>query len=247
MIRLAAAVAAAAATAALVMAPSPAAAAASPCGRVIFADTFSGSHLSSAWTPGWFGTGVTGPVNSGEDAAYRSSQVSVSGGNLNLALNRRNVTSNGVTYPWTGSIVTTSGSFSFTYGCAEARIWMPSRGGQLLGWQVFMTLGRQWPADGEDDILETLGAAKHYYHSSSWDGASGSAPWVTGGWHTFESVWTPGSVTYYCDGRNTGTVSGGIASAPEYLAFVNTVNHRDGKPASSDVMRVAWVTVRGLS
>src|SRR6266511_1812670 len=54
----------------------------------VFADEFGGTGLDPAtWRPGWFGTGITGPVNGAERACYRGSHATVPGdGTLHLAL-----------------------------------------------------------------------------------------------------------------------------------------------------------------
>src|SRR6266508_4497851 len=46
----------------------------------VFADEFGGTGLDPAtWRPGWFGTGITGPVNGAERACYRGSHATVPG------------------------------------------------------------------------------------------------------------------------------------------------------------------------
>ena len=52
--------------------------------NLIFSDEFNGTALDSTkWTPGWFGTGITGPVNAEELACYDSTHVRAAGdGNL---------------------------------------------------------------------------------------------------------------------------------------------------------------------
>ena len=36
---------------------------------------------------------------------------------------------------------------------------------------------------------------------------------LTPGWHTFASDWQPGSITYYYDGVNVGSVTSGMTSS----------------------------------
>src|SRR5579872_1120825 len=47
--------------------------------KLIFNDEFNGTKLGSDWTPGWLGTGITGPVNLMETAAYSSANVTEKG------------------------------------------------------------------------------------------------------------------------------------------------------------------------
>src|SRR5579875_1870440 len=52
-----------------------------------FRDEFNGSTLNTAkWATGWFGSGITGPINSSEQECYAPGQVQVSGGTLNITV-----------------------------------------------------------------------------------------------------------------------------------------------------------------
>src|SRR6185437_15367710 len=71
--------------------PSPSATTPGPVGQsgswnLIFSDEFNSTALDrTKWTPGWFGSGITGPVNSSELACYDSAHVTEAGdGNLHL-------------------------------------------------------------------------------------------------------------------------------------------------------------------
>src|SRR6266550_2943765 len=44
--------------------------------QMLYDDEFNATTLNTTvWTPGWFGTGISGPVNSAETACYNSNQA----------------------------------------------------------------------------------------------------------------------------------------------------------------------------
>ena len=171
--------------------------------QLAFDDEFNGGSLdSSSWTPYWFSDNATQ-----NETVMSSSNVSVSGGNLEL-----NLTAKG-----TGGLVSSNGKYQFTYGYLEARIYLPAVGTQIADWPAFWTDGQKWPTDGELDVMEGLGglACWHFHDPSGGPGGCASGNYT--GWHVFGADWEPGSVTYYYDGVKVGTISSGITSAPMYL------------------------------
>ncbi|MCU1490317.1 MAG: hypothetical protein JWM85_1722 [Acidimicrobiaceae bacterium] len=170
-------------------------------------------------------------MNSEEQECYSPSQVSVSGGNLNLSLVAQSQTCGGVTRPNTSGLVSTNGKFSYTYGFAEARIYIPASGSGTADWPAFWGDGQSWPADGEMDIMEGL-SGKACWHFISPAGNPGGCPTGTNfsGWHTFASDWEPGSVTYYYDGVKVGQLTSNITSAPMYLILNLAVDTKFGGP-----------------
>lgn len=164
----------------------------------VLSDDFSRPSLNrSLWTPGWFGTGVTGPVNTAENACYDSSLARVPGdGSLHLSLVPRESTCGGSTRSYTGALVSSDPSdgvtghrgFQYTYGYLEVRAYLPAAGpGVIANWPAIWSDGQSWPTDGENDTMEGLGGSTcFHFHSPS--GGPGSC--VTGdyaGWHTFAS------------------------------------------------------------
>ena len=79
-------------------------------------------------------------------------------------------------------------------------------------------MARNWPTDGENDVLEGLGgqACAHFHNPTSGPGACASGDFA-GGWHTFAADWEPGSITYYYDETEFWQDTSGITSAPMYL------------------------------
>ena len=227
--------------------------------KLIFDDEFNGTQLDTKkWSTGWLASGITGPVNSFEKECYDPAQVTVTGGALNLALITKSE-SCGIDDPeYASGIVNTNGKFSYTYGFLQARVWLPaetSDPGQVADWPAVWTDGQNWPTDGEDDIFEGINgrACAHFHSAVSPEGigaADGTAALtvrsgcvhetLTGGWHTFGADWEAGSVTYYYDGKDIGSVTSGVTSAPMFVIL----DYASGPPYQSpSTMKVDYVRV----
>lgn len=114
---------------------------------------------------------------------------------------------------YTSARLKTQGLFSFQYGRLEFRARVPEAQGF---WPAAWLLGNNiatvnWPACGEQDVLERVNAAG----SPDWNAGSIHGTGFTGGtglgkqydfptgsaadWHTYGMIWAPGSVQYYID------------------------------------------------
>ena len=211
--------------------------------NLVLDSEFNGSSLDpSQWSTGWFGSGITQPVNSSEQECYDPAQVSVANGELDLTAIAKVEDCGGVARAYASGIVTTDGTFSFTYGYMEARIWLPGSAG-IADWPAFWADGRNWPTDGEIDVLEGLGgkACVHFHNPAGGPGTCASGNFA-GGWQTFAADWEPGSVTFYYDGTEVWQDSSGITSAPMYLILNLAL---DGSPSNTvpATMRVDYVRV----
>jgi hypothetical protein len=214
---------------------------ASGWGTPVFDDEFTTDSMlnTKLWAPVWFSNGSTS-----NGTAMDSSNVSVSGGYLNLE-----ATTNG-----TGGLVSTNPSdgvsghtgFQYAYGYAEAKIYLPASGSSIANWPAWWTDGQAWPEDGEQDIMEGLGgsACYHFHYgtgSGSSTGGCGSGSYT--GWHTFGADWASGIVTYYYDGVKVGTTTAGITSESQYLILENSTGSDSGPIVTPADMMVAYVRV----
>src|SRR6266545_3662979 len=180
----------------------------------VFADEFGGTGLDPAtWRPGWFGTGITGPVNG--------------------AL----VSTNPKDGRPAGGFDFTYGVIEARVFLPAA----PS--GAIANWPAVWTDGEgAWPTTGEDDVMEGLsGRACFNFHSDA-GGPGGCAPGSFTGWHTFAADWAPGSVTYYYDGVRVGRITSGVTGAPMFVLLDYTTGGYGG-PSAPGVMRVDYVRV----
>jgi beta-glucanase (GH16 family) len=209
--------------------------------NLAFDDEFTGSSLdTSKWSVGWFGSGITKAVNSYETACYDPSHVSEANGELDLTLTAGSTSCGGATQPYDGAAVTTNGHFQFTYGFVEVRAWLAGNGSSVYDWPQIWLDGQNWPADGEIDILEGLGgsACYHWHGPPSGTGYGGCpAGNFSGGWHTFGVDWEPGSVTYYYDGTNVGSVTNStsqITGDPMYLILVASTSAESPSQAATE-------------
>jgi beta-glucanase (GH16 family) len=225
---------------------------------LVFADEFEGTSLSTAdWQPNWVvgssSTEITPPVNPSELAAYDPAQVTVSGGYLNLSLVENPVTLNGDTYAYRSGMIQTNGRIGqtplheFTFGAFEARINLPAaRRTRIANWPAWWTDGQNWPIDGEMDIMEGLsGNAAYHFHNAE-TGAEGEGDFVPGdftGWHTYGANWQEGSITFYYDGIEVGTITNGITSSPMYLILNYATGGSGGRVTAPATMQVDYVRV----
>ncbi len=207
---------------------------------LIFDDEFNGTHLdTSKWRPNWLGgsdSTVTKPINGAEQSCYDPRQVSVGGGALVLRADQRSCTANnGVTYGYASGLVETANHFTFTYGHAEARVWLQGTSGGIANWPAFWLDGTgTWPLTGELDVMEGLSGHACYHFHSVLGGPGGCAYGGLGGagWHVYAADWSPGRVTYSYDGIVVGSITSGITSSPMFL-ILNLAVGGWGMPTSA--------------
>jgi beta-glucanase (GH16 family) len=214
-----------------------------------------GSALNTnVWTSGWFGTGVTDPVSTLEDDCYNSNNVIPTSTALDLDVTHQSSTCSGKTYPYTGSLISTqpNGSntgFEYTYGVLEARVYIPAaaNGSMISNWPgVWATTTPSTDSAGgygEDDIVEGLAGQGCYHFHDSAEAPGYCDTTLTPGWHTFASDWQPGSITYYYDGVDVGSITSVPTTQPMYVALDNTVSADNLNIASADAMQVQYVRV----
>ena len=115
---------------------------------------------------------------------------------------------------YTSARLKSQGLFSLQYGRFEVRAQVPEAQGF---WPAAWLLGNNiatvnWPACGEQDVLERTNAAKSpdwnegSIHGTGFTGSAGlgavfnfPSGQTAAGWHTYGIVWTKSSVAYYVD------------------------------------------------
>ena len=109
----------------------------------------------------------------------------------------------------------TDKTFSFRYGYVEVRARFESANGV---WPAIWLLPKSggWPDGGEIDIMEHVNHQAHVWqtihllnNAGNGDASTTVNPQPTlndvGGWHTYGVEWAPGRITFYLDGKKTGT------------------------------------------
>ena len=218
--------------------------------RLVLNSQFSGPGLPTDWRTGWFGGGVTRPVNRSELACYSPANISFPGdGTMHLDVTAAASRCGGRSRPYTGALVSTNPNdgragpgFQYTYGVLQARAYIPAAGGRIADWPAVWTDGQAWPLDGEDDLMEGLNGTACFHFHDPLGGPGGCDRRLAPGWHTFASEWRPGVVTYYYDGARVGAVVTGITAQPMYLLIDNTVSPHAGVAAGAS-LRVQYVRV----
>jgi len=114
---------------------------------------------------------------------------------------------------YTSARLKTQGLFSFQYGRIEVRAQTPEAKGF---WPAFWLMGNniisaEWPACGEQDVLERVNAAttpdwnEGSVHGTGFIGTNLSTRFnfpagaTAASWHTYGMIWSKGSIAYYVD------------------------------------------------
>lgn len=178
--------------------------------QTLFADEFTGPAGSLA-NPAKWGYEVGGGIRNSELQYYTYADRDNAGldGNGHLRITLRKESKAGRDY--TSAMLTTKGRFTFTTGCLEARIKVPTGSGV---WPAFWTEGssvQPWPAGGEIDVMERINAStlqNFVVHGgpSHWKGMS----WIKSdpsSWHEYKMcIVGTSEVSFYYDGVRRFTV-----------------------------------------
>lgn len=173
--------------------------------KLVWHDEFVGSSLGSDWThevqnAGWVNSELQAYVNN--DRA-----TNVANGVLNITCYKDNsgrICSGRIyAHPKTG----------WTYGWFEARIKLPSgKGTWPAFWMMPVNFNNDWPASGENDIMEEVGYDPNNVHSTihctaynnggtAKESATKHVDNAEGGWHVYACEWTEDYMSYYVDGE----------------------------------------------
>ncbi len=210
---------------------------------------FTGPTLPPDWRANWFGRAV--PMNPNEIDCYSPNDLTFPGdGTLNLVVSSQASTCAGITEPYTAALINTNPAdgrsgpgFQYTYGAVEARIYLPGDNGKIADWPGFWADGQNWPSTGEADLLEGLGGSACWSFHNAQGLRNGCVATIKPGWHTFASDWEPGSLTYYYDGVEVGSLTTGITSSPMYLVLDNDVHSNEASVTEPDAEKVQYVRV----
>lgn len=237
---------------------------------VLFRDDFTAPSLDTKlWSTGWFGTGITHPVNGAERAAYDPACVTIKNGKLHLHLKHQPVQMSAAgmvrvklghggpgmhtmvaaaaatSYPERTGCVTTHGKFQTpnTNYAVEARIHLIGTETALYNWPAFWLDGLgTWPHTGENDVMEGLGGHASWHYHSDAGGPGGSAS-LGEGWHTFRCEVKGATGTYFYDGKQVGSLA--VVQSPQYIILGNQSGQYGGENVEGD-MKVDYVEVATL-
>jgi beta-glucanase (GH16 family) len=213
--------------------PTPTPSVTPPSGQTSFSDEFDGSSLD---TSKWVALDRSGDSSNQEVGCYAPDHAGVSGGVLTL---RTDVAACPDGRPYTSGAIQMR-SF-FTYGTVEFR---SKEAGGAGTWPAEWLLGANcqqtnvasadntppcaWPNPGSDeiDIAEIFSydhtmVNEQIHSGSNQDRCLPHVSDVTQNWHTYQLVWSPGSLVWKIDGVTTCTRTAGIPSTPMFL-IVNT-------------------------
>jgi beta-glucanase (GH16 family) len=237
---------------------SAAAAASSPA-NIYFRDDFSGSVVDTSVWAVW---NRVGDLLNSELECYVTGQATVTGGSLVLTC-EVHTQSCGDSETAPASHSYRSGGVAqlskpFRYGTITFRAQMPASIGAwpaiwLLGYKYHDShtgspgtnnpTGQDWPNDGwgEIDILEvfnptTSGTVKQIIHqdanNTGGDVALGFDP--TAAMHTYQLIWSPGSLVWKVDGTTTKTITGAQVSANPMFLIMNVAVGGNGGGTPTD-------------
>ena len=199
-----------------------------PTPRTLFFDDFSRRELDrSKWN-----VVITGRTVNNEQQAYvdETDVLSVKNGALVIRPRFRQgfKTPQGNTFDFVSGRIDTKTKFAFTYGRAAAR--MKLAAGEGL-WPAFWALGDgRWPDTGEIDIMEHVGDPTWTSVALHGPGYFGDTPLVKRAlvrsasiddWHVYSVDWTPDSLVFKTDDRETYRVTKKMVEQYGQWAFDN--------------------------
>jgi hypothetical protein len=197
--------------------------------NLVWSDEFStdGAPDAAKWT---YDLGANGWGN-GEKQNYTNlaKNVKVAGGSLIITAIKE--ASGGAEY--SSARIKTQGLYDFKYGTIEMKAKMPKGAGT---WPAFWALGTAavtWPANGEIDFMEYVGAkplqtqsALHFPNNSG-----GNAPFKTTvianadtEFHVYKTIWSPKSIRFFLDGALYFTFDNTDTTLPFHKNFFMILN-----------------------
>ena len=213
--------------------------------KLAFDPSLSGSALDTGtWATCYdWATSGTGCTNNPtvEKEWYLASQVSESGGTLNLTAKQeatQGTSSSGAaeTYSCRSGMVTSKPGFNFTYGLISVTAKLPY--GTGLWPALWLAASNdQWPP--ELDIMEHWYSDqdyKIYDHTIGTSYLGGPVPTpanLSAGFHTFSLLWTKDRVTWYLDGVQKFTTTDHVPQQAMYFIANVADRNPDGDTSTS--------------
>jgi len=227
---------------------------------VKFIDEFNKTPAAPMWVQRqWDTTHIDGTAD-----VIDLSATTTAAGVLSLTARRQKLGG----FDYVGGLINTGGipgktapGFAFKYGYVEARMKMAAGKGL---WSAFWMLpmanpnGTLHDADGEIDIIETIGSERHignghvHRNGKEFGHDYDAGVDLTQGFHNYGLDWQADHLTWFIDGRALFTVTdpAAIPQVAEYLILnlsVGTTGTWPGAPDSSTTfpasMQVQWVRV----
>jgi beta-glucanase (GH16 family) len=223
--------------------------------KLTFDPGFSGTQLSAGtWATcyDWATSPSVGCTNNPtkEKEWYVPSQVSVSGGTMNLVAKQESTqgtSSSGAaqTYTCRSGMVTTKPGFNFTYGLIQISAKLPYGPGLWPALWLAAT-NDQWPP--ELDIMEhwySEPQMKVYDHTIGTKYLGGPVPTpadLSAGFHTYSLLWTKDRVTWYLDGVQVFTTTSYVPQQAMYF-IANVADDSTATGACTGTMQIQSVKV----
>lgn len=217
-------------------------------GRLVFADDFDGTALStSRWgTCHWWGPDGCTILTNDELEWYQPAQVSVADGALRLTAQPGSVDAHGRHFPYVSGMVSSGrpgdepedrARFAFTYGRVEVRFRIPRGAGT---WPAIWMLPASNEERPEIDLLEARGQAPDQPSMTLHPAAGGRdrrevrTEDLSRGWHVVTLDWAPSRLVWSIDGVERFRVTGGgVPDEPMYLVANLAIGGDAGAPTAS--------------
>lgn len=181
--------------------------------QIKWSDEFNGTELNrNYWTPqigdgfAYGGTNLIGWGNN-EKENYRKENVSVSDGSMKIIAKYEPTTYMGRNYNWTSARIASNDLVHVGLGYVEAKIKIPSSQGIWPAFWMLGTNGKNWPANGEIDIMEAFNTNKKLQstiHYPTWTGADKylykfTEMYDKTEWHTYGCYRDGKTIAFYID------------------------------------------------
>jgi beta-glucanase (GH16 family) len=181
--------------------------------KLVWQEEFNGSVIAAKcwdyyWNPFNNASELQNFVDSPENSFVKD-------GMLNIVALKKSTTVNGRTAAYTSAQLMTRSRGAWQYGRFEARIKIPKGNGL---WPTFWLMPQDsayggWPASGEIDIAEWIGATPTRTYQSIHGPNTNTTLIADSGknlgddFHTYALEWTPTSMKYFVDGVETNEIT----------------------------------------